>query len=358
MEGMTRTALDGRQLAVTDLDLTSALLERWAVAHYGPGSVVREVEPMPGHAGISFGFAVVAPTIGSGGGGSERLVLRVAPPGVRRVGPADVLHQVPVLRAARLSGVPVPAVRWWSDDERWFGSPYFAVERLPGGSLNCWEPQSPDPSAVTAVFEQAIGALAQIHRIDWRRRLPGWATPRPLIEEVEAWAPILFKGRNDAWTRRALTLRDALVRTVPPQQGHSVVHGDFYSNNWVSDSAVLSGVVDWEIATVGPPLLDLAWLMMIYDPQCWGITRRAWMTWSPDPGDLAEAYARVSGRDLTDLAWYRGLAAWRFAAITALNVRLHREGRRPDATWELMADAFSPLVSSGLAHAAEAAGRP
>jgi len=60
---------------------------------------------MPGHAGISFGFDVVA------GGVRDPLVVRVPAAGVRRSGNTDVLRQVPVLRAARASGVPVAEVR-------------------------------------------------------------------------------------------------------------------------------------------------------------------------------------------------------------------------------------------------------
>ena len=99
-----------RRLDPNDLGATTELLALWAIDHYGSDASVDRVAPMPGHAGISFGFDVRLGSV------AERLVIRVAPPGVRRAGPADVLHQVPVLRAANLSGVPVPAVRWWSDD--------------------------------------------------------------------------------------------------------------------------------------------------------------------------------------------------------------------------------------------------
>ncbi|WP_344602784.1 phosphotransferase family protein [Sporichthya brevicatena] len=318
------------------------MLTSWAQAHYGPSAAVDQVAPMPGHAGISFGFDVRSDSA------EERLVIRVAPPGVRRSGPADVLRQVPVLQAAAVSGVPVAGVRWWSDDERWFGSPYFVVDRLPGSSLSCWEPLEETGSDADSIFAAAVDALAAIHRIDWRRQLSDWAEPRSLEAEIRAWEPVLRKGRNEAWIAFGLALHEELLRTRPPEPAPAVVHGDFYSNNWVCQDGKLLGVVDWEIAGIGAPLLDVGWLMMIYDPACWGPTRRPWMTWSPPPEQLGDAYRSATGDRSPDLAWYQGLACWRFAAITAMNLHLHRSGNRPDETWELIGEAFEPMVARGL----------
>lgn len=339
---MTRPDAAGEHLDPADLDTSARLLSRWAIDRYGPGTTVANVAPMPGHAGLSFGLDVCVD-----GAEIERLVIRVAPPGLQRKGPADVLHQVPVLRAAQKHGIPVPAVRAWGEDERWFGSPYFVVERLPGSSLNAWERVEVDPATVETVFDQAVESLATLHAIDWRRCLPGWSTPRTLTDEVGFWESILRKGKNEVWTERALPLRDLLLRTAPADPEPAVVHGDFYSNNWVCSGPHLLGVVDWEISRLGPALLDLGWLAMVCDPESWGPTRRAFMGWAPEPADLADRYAKTSGRAPHDLAWYRALAAWQFSAITALNVRLHRTGRRHDPIWEEMAESFDPLVRRG-----------
>jgi aminoglycoside phosphotransferase (APT) family kinase protein len=339
---MSGTGADGLHLDARDLGAATDRLTRWAVAHCGPGAVVTQVAPMPGHAGISFGFDV------STDASTERLVIRVAPPGVRRAGPADVLHQVPVLRCAKLHGVPVPDVRWWGDDERWFGSPYFAVERLRGTSVNAWEAVTIAPATARDLFDQAVAALAAIHRIDWKRRLPGWSAARTLEEEIQAWAPILAKGQNAAWTARATQLYDLLLQHRPAEPQPAIVHGDFYSNNWVCAGNRLLGIVDWEIASIGPPLLDLGWLMMMYDQQSWAPARQAVMDWSPEPARIADTYARVTAREPADLGWYRALAAWRLASITALNVRLHRSGKRTDPLWDEMAESFEPMVDRGL----------
>jgi len=322
-----------------DLAASAGLLQAWAVAHYGPSASAQGVYPMPGHAGISFGFDV------QHGSQRDALVVRVPPPGVRRSGNTDVLRQVPLLRAARAGGVPVAAVRWFSDDERWFGVPYLMVDRLPGGSLDCWSPIAVDAAEVRSVFSAAAAALAATHELG-PAALPGWGSPRSLREEIEFWAPVLAKGTNEAWKKQALALRDRLLEHLPPEPETALVHGDFYSNNWVSAGPALLAVVDWEIAFFGPPLLDVAWLCMLYDPAGWRGARREWMGWAPAADDIVAAYEAAAGRPVEHLGWYRGLAAWRMAAITAMNHRLHVEGRRVDPTWDLIAESFEALVEA------------
>jgi hypothetical protein len=144
-------------MAGFDTAVLHAQLERWAGEHYHEGTVVRDLRPMPGHAGLSFGFTVADAT-----GVLDRLVTRMPPKGVRRAGNTDVLRQVPLLQALRAAGVPVAEVVWWDDDERWFDVPYFMVRFLPGETYQVREPApvfagvacadtaAPNASALTA----------------------------------------------------------------------------------------------------------------------------------------------------------------------------------------------------------------
>jgi aminoglycoside phosphotransferase (APT) family kinase protein len=321
-------------------------LERWARHHYGPDARVESVAPMPGNAGISYGFDVAVPDATADAVLVERLVVRVPPAGVRRKGNTDVLRQVPLLQAAAAGGVPVPAVRWWDDDEEWFGVPYVMVDRLPGRSLNVFSPDPSffdlSPAGVRSLFRQAVEALVATHRIDWRARLARWDEPRTLEAEIAFWEPILAKGDDDGWIAAGHDLRDRLLATRPPEPEPGVIHGDFYSNNWVVDATgTLRAVVDWEIAAIGPSLLDLGWLCMMYDPESWAPVQRARMAWAPAPDEIVGLYEEAAGRAVSDIAWYRALAGWRLAAITSLNVRLQRRGQRPpDPVWDLMADSY------------------
>jgi hypothetical protein len=111
-----REVVEGREPHM-DVNTITERLGTWARAHAGPQAAVTQVATLPGHSGISFAFDL------AGDQARDRLVIRIAPAGVRRTGIADVLRQVPLLRFMDRSGVPVPRVRWWDDDERWFGVP-------------------------------------------------------------------------------------------------------------------------------------------------------------------------------------------------------------------------------------------
>ena len=326
------------------------LLGAWARHHYGPNASVVGVHPMPGNAGISFGFDVVTPASGDASV-VERLVIRVPPAGVRQKGNTDVLRQVPLLQALAAESVPVPAVRWWGGDLRWFGVPYLVVDRLPGRSLNIF---APDPSffdlstaGVRSMFRQAVDALVATHRVDWRTRLAGWDPPRSLEAEIRFWEPILLKGDDEEWIAAGLDLRDVLLAHRPPEPEPGVLHGDFYCNNWVVDEdGLLRAVVDWEISAIGPSLLDLGWLCMMCDPDSWGPTQRARLGWGPGVDEVVALYEEAAGTAVDDVAWYRALAGYRLAAITSLNVRLQRHGKRPpDPVWDLMAESYPYRVA-------------
>jgi aminoglycoside phosphotransferase (APT) family kinase protein len=70
------------------------------------------------------------------------------------------------------------------------------------------------------------------------------------------------------------------------------------------------------------------------------------MGWAPSAEEIVAAYEAATGRAVEHLGWYRGLAAWRMAAITAMNHRLHVEGRRVDPTWDLIAESFESMVGA------------
>jgi aminoglycoside phosphotransferase (APT) family kinase protein len=312
-------------------------LQRWANHHIGPAASVVAVERMPGHSSITVAFDVAA------GARLERLVMRTVPPGVPRRGSTDVLRQVPLLEAMAARGVPVPALRWWGDDPRWFGTDYLIVDRVAGATLgdvfsvDGAPPPGADPHAL---FGQAIDALTAIHATDWRQALHGWDEPLTLAEEVDRWEVLLRRADDPGWVRDGLRVRDLLRASAPHEPRPGVVHGDFYSNNWMFDGARLSAVLDWESAFLGPQLLDLGWTCMMVDPPSWAAARRPDLRWTPPVDALVERYGARGG----EIRWYRALAGYRMAALSAHYLRLHRSGRRPDAVWELIAESVPPML--------------
>ncbi len=329
------------------VSLLSPPLQAYVGTQFGGDARVQNLAVMEmGHAGLTFGFEV----IGAEGKCLASLILKLAPPGVRRLGNTDVYRQAPLLRALHAAGLPVPDVPFASASEAELGTPFIMMQRLAGRPFIIWEPEPAfdrAPAAVASLWQQCTRVLAALHRFDWRHHLADWEAPRPLREEVERWDSVLVKAPEPAWIAAGQRVRECLLARLPDGDPIGLVHGDYQPGNALYDAGRLTGIIDWELASIGSQLLDLGWLMMLADPASW---HPAWTAVSPPtPEAIRALYEQAIGRRFPRVAWYQALAGYRLGAISCLNVRLHRTGRRPDAMWEK----FALAVPSMFARAEE-----
>lgn len=325
-----------------DNDWMSERLDRWVVETYEPGATVSEIRRMPGNSGFSFGFTVAHGTE------SDSLVIRVPHPSAARQRNSDLLHQVEVIQAAERVGIPVPAVRSTGDESSCFELPYYVVDMVEGRSTHLTDASrylGDDGAGLDVVFRDGMRTLAAIHEIDWQSELSGWPPPRPLAEEVDMWLPTLRKSEDSTWVEAGTAVRDLLIEGMPEMPSPTVVHGDFYSNNWLFLDGRITAVLDWELASIGSPGLDVGWICMMYDDKSWGPMRHRWSVWSPSAEFLVEAYEEAGGKRVENLDWYRALSGYRLACITARSIEHHRSGKRVDSPWEICADAFPYFIS-------------
>ena len=319
-------------------------LARFVRAHYGASAAVEGLAPMEaGHAGLTFGFRVV-----ERGTARERarLVLKLSPPGVRRAGNTDVYRQAPLLRALHGVGLPVPDVPWAGDDDSWFGTPFVMMEWLDGMPFFVWQPDARfdrSPGAVTPLWLQCVDALGPLHRFDWQRHLPQWERPIALGDEITRWDRILAKSPEAAWIGAGRRVRELLLDDPPPDPAPTLVHGDFQPGNMLYADGRLTGIIDWELASIGAPLLDVGWLMMLADGTGWPPEWRPLCPLSP------AAIALRYGAEPDAMAWWQALAGYRLGAIGCLNVHLHRSGRRSDPVWERFALAIPMMFARAAA---------
>jgi aminoglycoside phosphotransferase (APT) family kinase protein len=99
------------------------------------------------------------------------------------------------------------------------------------------------------------------------------------------------------------------------------------------------------LAAIGPQGIDVGWLLLMADLDSWA---EGWKPFSPPPrSDLLEAYWNAGGRQRSDLGWFQAFANFRLAAIASLNLKLHRDGRRIDQTWEKFAPSIPVMLRRG-----------
>ncbi len=327
-------------------DMLEPMLETFVAARFGPGHRLHDGGLLEdGHAGLTFHFAAADDRSDM----VRDMVLKLAPPGVRRAGNTDVHRQAPLLRALHAAGLPVPDILFAAPDEAEFGTPYIVMPRLPGRTFVVWDPHpafGQDPALIAGIWRQTAQVLGVLHGFDWRRHLPDWEAPRDALQEMQRWDGLLLKSPEPEWIALGQALRRRLAEMPPAPVPLGLFHGDFQPGNVLFEDGRLVAVIDWELAGIGDQRLDLGWLLMMADGRSWSDN------WQPvsalAPEDLVGAYEAARGQTAGDLRWHRALAGYRMGAISCLNVRLHRKGQRRDGIWEFFADSVPRLFGRGL----------
>lgn len=268
----------------------------------------------------------------------ERWVLRRPPAGELLPTSHDMLREYRFLRAVHGTSVPVPEPIVACADPAVIGAPFYTM-RYVDGVLLSGQANNPDfaqPGEARALTTELISVLAGLHGLDWAALgLEGRPTGF-LQRQVRRWtgqlaltptAPRLGPGLAEAtaW----------ISANVPESRRESIVHGDYTPNNILvrqPPGSRVAAVLDWEMATIGDPLADVAWMM-----QGWagGASRSrenpaAWVTRLPGSLSREEAielYEEKSGAPFENQMFYRAFSMWKSIAILEGLYALYVEGR-------------------------------
>ena len=265
------------------------------------------------------------------------MVLRRPPLGHLLPTAHDVLREHRIIAALAGTGVPVPPVLAACDDSAVNGAPFFVMRFVDGVVLDATlEKLAPlDAAGRTDLAHNLIDVLVQLHAVDVDAVGLGDLSKREgyLERQVRRWSR-QWEGSKT----RELPLIDEvaarLQRDMPPQRGAAIVHGDYRFGNCISDldRREIAAVLDWELCTLGDPLADLGHLGVYwFDPAHPGITSDPTAAGGfPSYDDLVQRYAARSGREVGNLGYYRGFAAWRLAIIAEGVASRHREHHPED----------------------------
>lgn len=260
-------------------------------------------------------------------GGAE-MVLRRPPFGTRPKSGHDMAREFRVLSALAGRFAESPRPLHYCDDESVIGAPFYVVQRIRGIILRRDYPADlpATPALVRAQQEALVDGLARLHRIDWESLgLAGFGHPEGYVaRQVEGWTERYVRARTaDAADAGRVTHWLATRQPQTAARG-ALIHNDYKLDNLVFDAAEptrLVGVLDWEMATVGDPLMDLgcslAYWVEAGDPPALLAAR---MLPTHLPGSLTRAevlarYARASGLPVPDFRFYRAFGLFRLAVI-------------------------------------------
>ena len=267
-----------------------------------------------GHSNLT--FAVTASD-------GSRFVLRRPPLGHVLASAHDMGREHRILAGLQDTAVPVPRVEGFCADPTVIGAPFYVMRYVVGHVI-----RDADTARAALTSEARANAsrslvdtMAKIHAVDLVAaglddlgRHEGY-----IARQLRRWYGQISEQR----TRELPAIdriHDALAARIPDQVGASLVHGDYRLDNcMVDDDGELVAVLDWEICTLGDPLADVGLLTVYWtgpdDPP------GAWTAGATtEPGfwprsRIAERYAEVSGRDVSNLDFYVAFAYWKLACI-------------------------------------------
>ncbi|WP_330254110.1 phosphotransferase family protein [Nocardia sp. NBC_00565] len=333
--------------AVTELDFDLATFGDWLTEQTGqPGDL--QISPMRGGGSCEL-FKMTRH--------GRDWVIRRAPSDAVSETAHDVVREYKIYDALQHSDVPVPELLAVSADPAIIGCPFFVMEFIDGTTIRKTLPDSyiHAPAQQRRVGEQLIDTLAALHNFEWK--------DSTLLELAN---PHRFLDRQvDRWLRQLATYRvrdlpgvdevaDWLQRHLPRNHDLAVMHGDYKLDNVLFSNQVpptILSVLDFEMTTIGDPLIDLAWAMIFWPEegntlafvppgQPGGMDHNYCQT----PLQLVSRYADRTSRDLSNLDWYKAFSAWKLAIVLEASYAKHLSGRSKNPMHEYFGTVVDQLL--------------
>ena len=343
--------------------LSPDLVDLAAVARWGAGAGLPD-GPITDVARIGGGTQNVVLRLRWDG---RDLVLRRPPEHPRASSNPALLREMQVLSALAGTDVPHPGyVAGCTDEDVLDGVVFYLMEAVdgdnPGERLN--EPYRSDAGARHTAGLDVAASLARLAAVDHDAvGLGGVGRPDGfLARQTPRWLKHL-KSYEDipGYPGGTLPHVDALARWLddnrPPDTRPGIVHGDYHLNNVLLSPGEpgVAAIVDWEMCTVGDPLLDLGWLLVTWpSPGASDATTGAAIATlgdHPEPGALVARDGEISDPDQSAVDWYTVLAGLKFAiVIEGTHARAMAGQADPDVGLRLHRSAVASLErAAGIA---------
>lgn len=305
-------------------------------------------------------------------GGTSNAIVRI-----RRGGPRFILRRPPVdpppgsanamvreatvLRALNNTPVPHPTLYALCEDSEVIGATFYVMGEATGWSAkltgtDCvYQPpfdQGPDRHQLAYALADGLILLSQV---DYTAvGLADFGNPDGFLKrQVKRWRSQLesYPGKYPGYQPRVIEgldyVSDWLEANVPPMSAPGIIHGDYGSPNVMfafDRPSRLSAILDWELSTIGDPLLDLGWLMYNLrdrrEPSVVPASAYYDSTGFPTRQDILEYYAERTGRDVTCIDYYMVLAQFKLACIVEYKVAKASIGQESAR----VGDFFKPMV--------------
>ena len=283
---------------------------------------------------------------------NRKLVLRKPPVGTKAASAHDMKREY--LIQSRLQSVYplVPKMIALCEDQSVMGSDFYVMEQVEGEIFRRDIPEGITSSDISVMADSLINGLVQLHAVDSsilkelnkgngyvQRQVQGWSKRyrNALTDDVPAAEKLM------AW----------LDANQPDDIDSCIIHGDWRIDNVVFDlaNARIAGVLDWELATVGDPLMDLGSALAYWvdrdDEAAFASLRRqpSHLPGMPTREEFLQRYLQLSGRQCADFTFYEVFGLFRLAVIIQQIWARFRLGQTTNPAFAGFGDAVNTLIN-------------
>jgi aminoglycoside phosphotransferase (APT) family kinase protein len=289
---------------------------------------------------------------------SGAYLLRRKPDGALLSSAHAIDREFRLLSALHPLGLPVPEPIFLHDEPEPAGTPFYVMRFVEGRTL--WDPRLPDlePAERAPLQRGMARLLAQLHAVEVDAAGLGDFSPRTgyATRQVARWSRQYAADAGQFRLPALETLFERLEQASPISDRLAVVHGDWRLDNLRIDPVAprVAAILDWELATLGDPVADLAYALIPYHlprdlgplRSMAGVDRRRAGLLGPD--EIIAAYVEESGADAPDLAPFLALAFMRLAGIAWGIAGRVRRGNAVGREAEKAGEIAQVLATTGL----------
>ncbi len=296
--------------------------------------------------------------------GDREMVLRRPPFGSKVKTAHDMGREFRVLSRLHSVYAPAPSVLVYCDDESILGVPFYMMEPIHGVILRRDPPPGLHfpPEKVRRLSESFVENLALLHSLDYAAvGLADLGKPQGYLErQVRGWIE-RYHGSKTHDYPEVERICEWMQQHIPSTGGISLIHNDYKYDNIVLDPGDITkiiGVLDWEMCTIGDPLTDLGTTLAYWvdaaDPEELQINRSGPTTYpgSFTRAELAESYAKKTGRDASQMSFFLTLARFKLAVIVQQIYYRYHQGLTQDERFASLPQRINILLRSSL-HSAQ-----
>ena len=257
---------------------------------------------------------------------NRELVLRRPPRGAIKRG-HDMGREFKVLSGLNKGFDKAPKAFVYTEDTEILGAPFYLMEKIEGIILDTKtaKKRAVSPEEFTTISSTWLDTFVELHELDYEAvGLGNLGKPEGYVErQVRNWGKQYLKAATEEISEAQKVMR-WLDDHRPKTYDHSLIHNDYKYDNVVfaEDSwEKINAVLDWEMCTLGDPLMDLGtslayWTMQSDHPmRVQGLPSPTALPGNPSRSQLVEMYAYKSGRNINNLVFYYAFGLFKIAVI-------------------------------------------